>query len=78
MIEIKNKAFNEIFLSEISNFDSRKYAYDTFFNCDSKRFSKIARQYEIQNDANKRPRRGSFADFAFLFNVNEKTIRNVL
>ncbi|MEO9257779.1 MAG: hypothetical protein ABI207_05315, partial [Crocinitomicaceae bacterium] len=49
MIEIKNKAFNEIFLSEISKFDSRKYAYDTFFNCDSERFSKIARQYGIQN-----------------------------
>jgi len=49
MIEIKNKAFNEIFLSEISKFDSRKYAYDTFFNCEHDRFSKIARQYGIQN-----------------------------
>jgi hypothetical protein len=49
MIEIKNKAFNEIFLSEISKFDSRKYAYDTFFNCSSDRFSQIAREYRIQN-----------------------------
>ncbi len=49
MKEAKNKAFNEIFLSEISKFDSRKYAYDTFFDCDSDRFSKIARQYGIQN-----------------------------
>jgi hypothetical protein len=49
MIASKNKAFNEIFLSEISKFDSRKYAYDTFFNCDSDRFSKIARQYGNQN-----------------------------
>ncbi len=45
----KNKAFNEIFLSEISKFDCRKYAYDTFFNCDANRFSKIARQYGVQN-----------------------------
>ncbi|SFQ12853.1 hypothetical protein [Parafilimonas terrae] len=49
MIAANNKAFNEIFLTEISKFDSRKYAYDTFFNCDEKRFSKIARQYGIQN-----------------------------
>lgn len=49
MIATKNKAFNEIFLSEISKFDSRKYAYDTFFNCDSDRFTKIARQYGNQN-----------------------------
>lgn len=49
MIASNNKAFNEIFLSEISKFDSRQYAYDTFFNCDESRFSKIARQYGIQN-----------------------------
>jgi hypothetical protein len=49
MIAAKDKAFNEIFLSEISKFDSREYAYDTFFNCDSDRFSKIARQYGAQN-----------------------------
>lgn len=45
MKEFRDKGFNELFLSEISNFDSRKYAYDTFFNCDSERFSKIARFY---------------------------------
>lgn len=48
-MQTNNKAFNEIFLSEISKFDSRTYAYDTFFNCDDKRFSKIAREYGIQN-----------------------------
>ncbi len=49
MTKIKNQEFNELFLSEISTFDSRKYAYDTFFNCEHERFSKIARQYGIQN-----------------------------
>lgn len=39
------KGFNELFLNEISKFDSRKYAYNTFFNCDSERFTKIARFY---------------------------------
>ncbi|MFZ2783714.1 MAG: hypothetical protein WAZ36_04895 [Sediminibacterium sp.] len=45
MKQFIDKGFNEIFLSEISKFDSRKYAYDTFFNCDSERFTKIARFY---------------------------------
>jgi hypothetical protein len=44
-----SKEFNEIFLSEISKFDSRSYAYDIFFNSDSSRFTEIARQYGIQN-----------------------------
>ena len=45
MKEFIDKGFNELFLTEISKFDSRKYAYDTFFNCDSERFTKIARFY---------------------------------
>lgn len=49
MIEVKDKAFNEIFLSEISQFDCSKYAYDTFFNCESSRFEKIAKEYRRQN-----------------------------
>lgn len=49
MIIAKDKAFNEVFLSEISDFDSRNYAYETFFNCDEDRFSKIAEHYGIQN-----------------------------
>jgi len=45
MKEFIDKGFNELFLTEISKFDSRKYAYDTFFNCNSERFTKIARFY---------------------------------
>lgn len=48
MKEFIEKGFNELFLTEISKFDSRKYAYDTFFNCDSERFSRIARFYSKQ------------------------------
>lgn len=48
MKNIIEKGFNELFLTEISKFDSRKYAYDTFFNCDSERFTKIARFYSRQ------------------------------
>lgn len=44
-MEIGKKEFNEVFLSEISRFDSGKYAYDIFFNCDKERFSKIAKNY---------------------------------
>jgi hypothetical protein len=49
MNQIKIQAFNEIFLSDISKFDSRNYAYETFFNCEQSRFSKIAREYGKQN-----------------------------
>ena len=52
MKNLISKGFNEIFLNEISNFDIRKYAYEVFFNCDSKRFSKIAHFYGIQNGNN--------------------------
>lgn len=45
MKELIDKGFNDIFLNEISKFDSRKYSYDIFFNCDSERFSKISRFY---------------------------------
>lgn len=49
MKDIIDKGFNDFFLNEISKFDSRKYAYDTFFNCDKNRFSEIATAYHIQN-----------------------------
>ena len=45
MKELIDKGFNDIFLNEISKFDSRKYSYDIFFNCDSERFVKISRFY---------------------------------
>lgn len=45
MKNIIEKGFNEIFLNEISKFDSQKYAYNTFFNCDSERFKKISMFY---------------------------------
>jgi hypothetical protein len=45
MKDLIDKGFNDLFLNEISRFDSRNYAYDTFFNCDSKRFSNIAKFY---------------------------------
>tara|TARA_R110001599_G_scaffold297563_1_gene501845 strand:- start:1328 stop:2431 length:1104 start_codon:yes stop_codon:yes gene_type:complete len=48
MKNIIDKGFNELFLNEISKFDSRKYAYDTFFNCDGERFWKIAQSYKSQ------------------------------
>ena len=48
MKEHIDKGFNEIFLTEISKFDSRKYAYDTFFSCEWERFWKIAQSYESQ------------------------------
>ncbi|TKC57617.1 hypothetical protein FBD94_20280 [Pedobacter hiemivivus] len=44
-MEIGKREFNEVFLSEISKFDSGNYAYDIFFNCDKERFSKIATNY---------------------------------
>lgn len=40
-----DKGFNELFLNEMSKFDSHKYAYETFFNCSSERFSKISKFY---------------------------------
>lgn len=49
MIDLKNKAFNEIFLAEISKFDVNKYANDIFFYCERERFSKIAREYGNRN-----------------------------
>jgi hypothetical protein len=48
MIEFIDKGFNELFLTEISRFDSGKYAYDTFFNCEWERFWIIAQSYESQ------------------------------
>lgn len=48
MKNIIEKGFNELFLNEISKFDSRKYAYDIFFNCEWERFWKIAQSYESQ------------------------------
>lgn len=43
-----HKEFNDVFLSEISSFDSRKYARDVFFNCDHRRFQQIAHAYGNQ------------------------------
>ena len=40
-----DKGFNELFLNEISKFDSQKYAYEIFFNCDYERFNKISMFY---------------------------------
>ncbi|MCZ2129664.1 MAG: hypothetical protein LC109_05290 [Bacteroidia bacterium] len=46
MKEFINKGFNELFLNEISKFDSRKYAYDIFFNSEWDRFWEIAKHYD--------------------------------
>lgn len=45
MHELNNKQFNEVFLTQWSRFDVRKYAYDIFFNCNEKRFHKISRHW---------------------------------
>jgi len=49
MEEFINKGFNELFLAEMSKFDSRKYAYEIFFNADFERFSKISQFYFNEN-----------------------------
>lgn len=46
MKEFIDKGFNELFLNEISKFDSRKYAYDIFFNSEWDRFWEIAKHYD--------------------------------
>ncbi len=45
MHELSNKQFNDVFLTQWSRFDVRKYAYDIFFNCNEDRFSKISRHW---------------------------------
>lgn len=44
MNELKT-SFNEIFLDEISRFESSVYAYNIFFCCDKHRFAQIAKAY---------------------------------